>query len=226
MSLKSKVILQCVLTFVAAFVLLFLPAGTLHFWEAWVYLAIVFIPTAIFSAYYYKHDPAFVQRRMEIREKVTAQKWFMRAGNVSVIGGLVIPGLDHRFHWTRHFFGLVPLWVEILAQVLMLCGYLLSTWVMDVNRFAARSVRVEEGQRVITTGPYRIVRHPLYACALLFCFSSAPALGSYVALPFFALVIPILVARLLNEEKLLRQELPGYSEYCQGTRYHLIPYIW
>ncbi|MGB2635679.1 MAG: isoprenylcysteine carboxylmethyltransferase family protein [Candidatus Acidiferrum sp.] len=226
MSLKSRIIVQGGLTFAAAFALLFLPAGTLDFWEAWVYLGILFIPMVIFSVYYYKHDPALVQRRMQMREKVKAQQWIIRTATLLFVLGLLMPGLDHRFGWTRRLTGGVPLWVEIVAQLLVLAGYLGTMWVIHVNRFAARTVQVEEGQKVISTGPYAVVRHPMYSFATLMCLAIAPSLGSYVSLPFFALLIPIFAARLLNEEEVLRRDLPGYAEYCQGTRHHLIPYIW
>ena len=226
MSLKSKLILQCAITFLVASALLFVPALTLKYWEAWAYLAIMFIPMLAFSAYYYKHDPAVVKRRMQTREKETEQKWIMRAAMTICILGFMVPGLDHRFGWTRRLTGGVPLWVEIVAQGLVLAGYLGTMWVIDLNRYAARTVQVEEGQRVISSGPYRFVRHPLYAGGLLMWLATAVALGSYVALPFFALLVPVFVLRLLNEEKVLRRDLPGYAEYCQGTPYRLIPYIW
>jgi protein-S-isoprenylcysteine O-methyltransferase Ste14 len=118
------------------------------------------------------------------------------------------------------------LWVEIAAQALTLTGYLGTMWVIDVNRFAARTVQVERDQRVISSGPYGVVRHPMYSFALVMWLATAAALGSYVVLPFFALLIPVIVLRLLNEEKVLRRELPGYAEYCERTRYRLAPYIW
>jgi protein-S-isoprenylcysteine O-methyltransferase Ste14 len=226
MSLKSKLILQSTITFLSASALLFVPAGTLNFWEAWVYLAIVFIPMVYFSVYYYKYDRAVVERRMETREKESEQKWIMRVAMTICVLGLLVPGLDHRFGWTHKLTGGVPLWVEIVAQILVLAGYLETMWVIDLNRYAARTVRVEEGQKVISTGPYLFVRHPLYTGGLIMWLVSAPALGSYVALPFFALLFPVLVLRLLNEEKVLRRDLPGYAKYCEGTRYRLIPYIW
>ncbi len=107
-----------------------------------------------------------------------------------------------------------------------MAGYLGTMWVIDLNRYAARTIQVEEGQRVISSGPYRYVRHPLYAGGLLMWLATALALGSYVALPFFAQLVPVFVLRLLNEEKVLRRDLRGYAEYCQGTPYRLIPYIW
>jgi protein-S-isoprenylcysteine O-methyltransferase Ste14 len=225
-SLKSRIIVQGALTFAAVFVLLFLPAGTLDFWEAWGFLGVIFIPMGIFSVYYYKHDPALVQRRMQRHEKVKEQQWIVRAGTMISLLGILMPGLDHRFGWTRQLTGGVPLWVEIACQVLVLISYLGTMWVIHVNRFAARTIQVEEAQKVISTGPYAVVRHPMYSFATLMWLAIAPSLGSYVSLPFFLVLVPIFAARLLNEEEVLRRDLPGYAEYCQGTTYHLIPYIW
>ena len=226
MSMKAKLIVQSVLFFVLAFALLFLPAGRLDFWEAWAYLGIIFIPMAVFTIYYYKRDPDLVRRRMQYREKVKEQKWIMRVGMIVTVVGTVIPGLDHRLGWTRKFFGGVPLWLEISALFIALAGYLETMWVMDVNRFAARTIQVEEGQKVISTGPYGVVRHPLYAGGVLMWLASAPALGSYVATPFFLLLIPTFVLRILNEERVLRKELPGYPDYCERVQYRLLPHVW
>jgi protein-S-isoprenylcysteine O-methyltransferase Ste14 len=226
MSLKSKLILQCAATLGVAGTLLFLPAGTLDFWEAWVFLGIFFVPMVCFSTYYYKHDPALLRRRMPAREKVKEQRVVMRLATLVFIAGILVPGLDHRFGWTRRLTGRVPLWLEIVAQVVALAGYLTSMWVIDVNPFAARTIRVEEGQRVVSSGPYSLVRHPMYSAMLVMWLAAGPALGSYVALPIFALFIPVLVLRLLNEEKVLRQELPGYSEYCARVRHRLVPFVW
>jgi protein-S-isoprenylcysteine O-methyltransferase Ste14 len=225
-SLKSRIIVQGVLAFAAVFALLFLSAGTLDFWEAWVFLGIIFIPMVIFSVYYYKHDPALVQRRMQRHEKVNEQQWIVRVATMISLLGILMPGLDHRFGWTRRFTGGVPLWVELISQVVVLTAYLGTMWVIHVNRFAARTIQVEEGQKVVSNGPYAVVRHPMYSFATLMWLAIAPSLGSYLSLPFFLLLIPIFAARLLNEEEVLRRDLPGYAEYCQGTKYHLIPYIW
>jgi protein-S-isoprenylcysteine O-methyltransferase Ste14 len=150
----------------------------------------------------------------------------MRFASLFFVAGLLVPGLDRRLGWTHRWTGGVPLWLEVVAQAVTLTAYLGTMWVIDVNRFAARTVRVEEGQRVIADGPYKLVRHPMYAFALVMWLATAIALGSYVALPFFAMLVPILVLRLLNEEKVLRRELPGYTEFCERTRYRLAPYIW
>jgi protein-S-isoprenylcysteine O-methyltransferase Ste14 len=226
MSLKSKLMVQCVLSLCIAALLLFLPAGTLHFWEAWIFLGIFLIPMMLFAAYYYKHDPALLQRRMESRENVKEQRVLMRLATLVFAVGMIVPGLDHRFGWTNRVTNGVPLWVEISAQALALAGYLASMWVVNVNRFAARTIRVEQGQQVISLGPYRLVRHPMYSAMLLMWLAVSPALGSYLALPIFALFIPVFVFRLLNEEKVLQRELPGYEEYCQKTRFRLVPHVW
>jgi protein-S-isoprenylcysteine O-methyltransferase Ste14 len=226
LSLKWKLVLQTFFILIAMLVLLFLTAWTFDYWEAWVYLAIVFIPSVIFSAYYYKHDPAVLERRMQRREKQKEQRWIMRAAAVVSLLGFAAPGFDHRFGWTRRWFGGVPLWVEIVGQVLTVVGYLGTMWVVDVNRFASRTIQVEQGQKVVSSGPYRLVRHPLYMFASLMWLAIGPALGSYVALPLLALEIPVFVVRLLNEEKFLRRDLPGYEEYCRTTPHHLVPYVW
>jgi protein-S-isoprenylcysteine O-methyltransferase Ste14 len=226
MSLKTRVIVQCAGAFGVAAALLFLPAGTLNFWEAWVFLGMVFLPMFIFCAYFYEHDPVMVERRLQRRENVKEQKLIMKMTNLTFVAAFLIPGLDHRFGWTRNVAGVIPLWLRIVAQALVLAGYLFTFWVIDVNRFASRTIRVEPGQKVISAGPYRWVRHPMYFGALVMWLAVAPALGSYVALPFFALLVPVIVYRLLNEEKLLRQELPGYDAYCRKTRFRLVPYVW
>jgi protein-S-isoprenylcysteine O-methyltransferase Ste14 len=226
MSLKSRLIAQCAGGFGVAVAMLFLPAGTLKFWEAWVFLGSTFLPMFIFSVYYFKHDPELVERRLRRREKVKEQKVVMKLVYVIFVVALLIPGLDHRFGWTRELVGTVPLWLRIVAQALVLGGYLMSLLVVAVNRFASRTIQVVAGQKVISGGPYALIRHPMYAGILVMWLSASMALGSYVALPFFALLVPLIVFRLLNEEKVLKQELSGYKEYCQKTRFRLVPYVW
>ena len=226
MSLKTRVIWRCISATVVAAALLFVPAGTIRWWEGWVYLAILAIPMFGFTAYYYKQDPALVERRMRSKEKVQRQRIVMRLGSIVTPLVLMVPGLDHRFGWSRRLIGVAPVWLIVSAMVVTLMSYLASMWVMNVNRFAGRTIEVEAGQQVVSSGPYAVVRHPLYSAAFVMMLFTPLALGSFVGLPFGALFIPVLVARLLNEEQVLRQELPGYDEYCAGTKYRLIPYIW
>jgi len=178
------------------------------------------------SVYFYQRDPKLVERRLQTKEKIGKQKIIMRLGTVIGFGAYLLPGLDFRFGWTRGWFGPEPLWLVICASALFLAAYLLTYWVMFVNSYASRTIQVEAGQEVISSGPYRLVRHPMYFGGVLTMLFAPLVLGSYVALPMFAVVIPVIVFRLLNEEKVLRNELPGYSEYCDRTRYRLVPYVW
>lgn len=138
----------------------------------------------------------------------------------------MLPGLDYRFGWSRTSLGPVPLWLMLLSQVLVLGCFLLVFWVMRVNSFASRTIQVEAGQKVISTGPYGFIRHPMYSALVGIYLATPLALGSCIALPAFALLIPVIVFRLLNEERILRQELSGYPEYCLRTRFRLVPFIW
>jgi len=221
MNLKSRLELRFLIAEAAIAAFVFIPAGTLKFWQGWVYLALWIIPTRIVFSYFYRHDPELVERRLQRKENIREQriimKFFRPAGAVI----FMLPGLDHRFGWSHS-----PLWLTILGQAGFLGSYLMMLWIMYVNRFAAATIQVEPGQPLISSGPYGVVRHPMYlGASLLFLFTPL-ALGSYWTLPAFVLVVPILVLRLLNEEKVLRQELPGYSEYCQGTRFRLVPFVW
>jgi len=226
MSLKAKVISQCMLTAVVVGVMLFLPAGTWKYWQGWIFLGLLMIPMVAASIYFSERDPQLVERRLQSKEKVGEQKLIMKFAKLIFLAAFLIPGFDFRFGWSRRTFGGVPVWLMILSGVIALAGYLLTYWVMGTNSYASRIIQVEKDQRVISIGPYRIVRHPMYLGGVISILFAPLALGSYWALPGFALVIPVIVLRLLNEEKILRQELPGYSEYCQSTRFRLIPLVW
>ena len=221
MSLKSKLALRIVIGIVVFGALLFIPAGSLRFWQGWTYLIIWFVFILSAFGYFYKHDPQLVERRLQRKEKVREQKLIIKFGFVTWLIGYLLPGLDHRFGWSH-----LPLWLTILSQVLVLGGCLIMFWVLKANSFAAATIQVESDQKVISSGPYRIVRHPMYLGASVMLLFAPLALGSYFALPVFALFISIIVFRLLNEEKVLRQELPGYAEYCLHTRFRLVPYLW
>jgi len=221
MSLGSRLTVRVLNALVVMGAMLFIPAGTLKFWQGWAYLIMFFVPGLLAFVYFYKHDPELVERRLRFKEKVREQKQIMTFVYVIWLIAFLLPGIDHRFGWSR-----LPLYLMLVSQVVVFCGYLLTLWVVKVNRFAARTIQVEPGQKVVSTGPYGIVRHPMYlgVCATLLF--TPLALGSYFALPAFVLLIPLVVLRLLNEEKVLRQELPGYSEYCLNTRFRLVPFLW
>lgn len=207
-------------------ILLFFSASTLKFWRGWAFLAVNLAATLGFCAYFYKHDPQRLERRMLTREKIGKQKFIMLLMRLLSVPAYMLPGFDYRFGWSREFLRPVPWWLSVLALLLVPAGYLLFFWVLKTNRFAASVIQVESGQTVTDTGPYRLVRHPLYSGSVLLWLAAPPALGSFVALPVFALLIPLIIFRLLNEEEILRRDLPGYSEYCRRTRCRLIPFVW
>ena len=220
-SLTTRLILRSLfaVVFVAAF--LFIPAGSLRYWQGWVFMALFFLPMPFTSVYFLKRDPQLVERRLRTKEKTSEQKIILRWGQWLTFASLLIPGLDYRLGWSH-----VPLWLTILSQVVFFAGSLITLWVMKENSFASRTVEVEEGQKVISTGPYRLVRHPMYFGAVLMLVFTPLALGSWWALPGFLLVIPFIVLRLLGEEEMLRRDLPGYSDYCLHTRSRLLPLLW
>jgi protein-S-isoprenylcysteine O-methyltransferase Ste14 len=227
---KTRLLARLVATFLLLSLLtvgvIFLPAGSWRYWQGWVYLTIFLLPLLGGYIYFYKHDPQLLERRLRHRESVPEQKLLMRWSKPLFLAAFLLPGLDVRYGWSRRSLGATPLALMIFSQAMILAGMLGAVWVLHVNRFAARTIQVEAGQQVISTGPYRFVRHPLYAFSSVLCFFTPLALGSYLALPAFMLLLLFYALRLLNEEKVLREQLPGYTEYCLHTRFRLIPYLW
>jgi len=211
--------------FLAAFALLaalfFLPAGTLGYWEAWLYLGILFISVSFIVAYLVRFDPALLARRMKTKEKEADQRLIVKLGGVALILAFVLPGFDRRFGWSD-----VPVALVLLADALVLLGYGVVFLVFRSNPYTSRVVEVEPGQTVVTKGPYGVVRHPMYVGSLLLYVLSPLALGSYWAMIPAALNVPVFVARILMEERVLARDLDGYQDYMRATRYRLIPGIW
>jgi protein-S-isoprenylcysteine O-methyltransferase Ste14 len=201
--------------------LLFVPAGTFVYWQAWCYFAILGTCSLAFIAFYLKVDPELIRRRMELHEKEREQRNVVKLSLPLFVAAFVIPGLDQRFGWSN-----VPTGVVVVADGVVLLGYLLFARVMQQNPYASRVIAVEQEQPVITTGLYATVRHPMYVAVLMIYLVSPIALGSYWGLTASVWFIPILAARIRNEEKVLRKELKGYEEYCSVTRYRLIPGVW
>jgi protein-S-isoprenylcysteine O-methyltransferase Ste14 len=199
----------------------FLPAGTFQYPEAWVFIGIIFIPMTLVLVYLLKNDTGLLARRMRLREKEAQQKRIVKLSYIPFVLAFLMPGFDKRFGWSH-----VPLGEVIVADVLVLLGYCLVFLVFRENRYASRIIEVEKGQTVIASGPYAVIRHPMYLGSLLMYVFSPLALGSYWAVLPGLLIIPVLVARILNEEKVLLRDLHGYQEYVQKTRYRLIPGVW
>lgn len=219
--MKTKAILLTILGVVVLAAMLFVPAGTLSYWQAWLYMGVLFVPMSTALGYFLKHDPALLERRMRMKEKEMVQRGLIRWASIIFFLAFLVPGFDQRFGWSD-----VPAALAIICNYITLAGYLLVLRTLRENSYASRVVEVEKGQKVITTGPYAVVRHPMYVGVLLMFLSTPLALGSYWAIIGFVPLVPIIVLRTLNEEEVLRRDLPGYKEYCQKTRYRLIPYLW
>jgi len=221
---------QLALRFVAMTVLitalLFLPAGTVRWWQGWAFLAVFVTPALSAFLYFLKIDPELVERRLKMKEAVREQSRIMRFASLLGVTIFTLPGFDHRLGWSRGWLGAELVGLEVFSLAMVLGGMLAVAWVLRTNRYAGRTIRVVEGQKVISSGPYGLVRHPMYAFSLVMWFFVPLALGSYVALPAFALTLPLYVLRILNEEKVLRAELPGYTEYCERRRWRLVPGVW
>jgi protein-S-isoprenylcysteine O-methyltransferase Ste14 len=224
--LSARVATRIIAVLAIAVCAIFLTAGTFRFWQGWVYLGILPLPVLFAYLYFLKYDPQLIERRLQREEKVREQKLLMRWFKPLFLLVFLLPGFDYRQGWSRTLLGAVPLWLTVFSQVMAFAGMCFASSVIAANRFAGRTIRVEEGQRVVSTGPYAIVRHPLYAGSVVLFMFTPLALGSYIAVPIFALLIPFYIFRLLNEEKVLREELPGYIDYCNKTKFRLIPFVW
>jgi protein-S-isoprenylcysteine O-methyltransferase Ste14 len=210
--------------FIAMMALLSIPAGTLHYWEAWSFLAVFFVPSIAITFYLMKTDPELLRRRLRggpTAEKQTRQKIIQSITSLAFIAMLVVPALDHRFGWS-----VVPVPLVIAGDVLILLGFLIIFFVYKENSFASATIEIAPDQKVISTGLYAIVRHPMYFGGLLLFIGIPLSLGSWWGLVMFALMVPALIWRLVDEEKFLARNLPGYTAYQNKVRYHLIPYIW
>jgi protein-S-isoprenylcysteine O-methyltransferase Ste14 len=225
MSLKSRLALRVVIVLPLVAVLMFAPAGSFRFWQGWAFVGMFAVFNAVFVAYFYRRDPRLLERRLQTKEPKREQKQFKVLWVPLWVSTLVLPGLDYRFGWSQALLGGVPVWLTAVSLAIAVCSWLLVFQVLRINSFASAVVQVEAGQKVISDGPYRIVRHPMYSGFALMVLATPFALGSYVALLPAVLLIPVLVFRLLNEERVLRRELPGYAEYCAHTRFRLVPSV-
>lgn len=216
---KGKAYLFPIIIMIVMGLIIFLPAGSFRFWQAWIWWLGLFVLMIFTAAFFLKKSPELLARRMKFKEKEITRKppailnlYFL---------GFIIPGFDFRFHWSS-----VPVWMIITANVLVFLSYIFILFVFKENSFASTVIQVEQEQQVITTGPYAIVRHPMYLGMLLMALFSPLALGSYWAIIPSLTIIPSLILRVINEEEFLLKNLPGYNDYCLKTRYRLIPSIW
>jgi protein-S-isoprenylcysteine O-methyltransferase Ste14 len=204
--------------------LLFGAAGSFRFWQAWAFLAVYFTASALITQDLIANDPALVERRLKggpTQESEPAQKLIMIFMSLGFVALIIVPGLDQRFGWSR-----APSFVALAGDVLVAAGFYACWLVFKENTFASATVRVVEGQTLVSTGPYAIVRHPMYAGGLVYLVGTPLALGSYWGFVIVALMTPILIWRLVDEERVLEQRLPGYSDYKRKIRYRLLPGVY
>ena len=203
-------------------IILYLLAGTLHYWQGWLYWAVLVLPMLFAVHHLLQHEPELLERRMSYREEEKELRTIVSVGALIIIAGFVAVAIDLRFNGLDA----VPVPWVLIADAVVFLGYMLVLWVFKENSYASRTIQVAEGQKVISTGPYAIVRHPMYLGVLAMYLATPIALGSWWAAPVFALNIPLIVWRIRAEERRLSQDLPGYREYCQKRPYRLLPHIW
>ncbi len=207
------------LLFVGA--LLFLPAGTFSYMNAWLFILLLFVPMLVLGVVLFIKSPKLLEKRLDAKEKRTEQKGVVLISALLFIGGFVVAGLDFRFSLSD-----IPLWAVIACSTVLLLSYALYAEVMRENAYLSRTVEVSENQRVVDTGLYGIVRHPMYLATVLMFLSIPIILGSIWSFVCFLPYIPVIVVRIHGEEKLLEKELPGYTEYKTRVKYKMIPFIW
>jgi len=221
-SLKKQVVLRFGLAALAIPAVLYAISGTLYYWQGWLYWAVLIIPMLAAAGYFLGNDPELLERRMRYKEKEPAQRLIVYLSSALFIAGFLAIGCDLR----QHGLDQLPPALVLAADGGVFLGYCLILWVFKENSYAARTIGVASGQKVITTGPYSIIRHPMYLGVLVMYLLTPIALGSWRAVAVFLPFIPIIVWRILDEERVLLRELPGYYDYCSREPYRLLPYIW
>ena len=201
--------------------LIFLPAGTLAFPNGWLLMGILFVPMFCAGLVMMAKNPYLLSRRLDAKEKENEQSLVVKLSGLMFLTGFILAGLDFRFGWLK-----LPGWVSIVGAALFLLSYVMYAEVLRENTYLSRTIEVQEGQKVVDTGLYGIVRHPMYSATLVLFLSMPLVLGSLISFLVFLAYPTIIAKRIRNEEKVLEEGLPGYREYKQKVRYRLIPYIW
>jgi protein-S-isoprenylcysteine O-methyltransferase Ste14 len=221
LSLELRLLLIYVLSVIAISAVVITPAWTMVYWQGWLFLAFLFIPILLVGLYMLKFKRSLLEKRINAREKRKPQKLIQSVNTLLFIIAMVIPGFDHRFGWSH-----IPAWLVLASDVMMLSGYVLFIRTMLYNEYASRTIEIQKDQKLISTGPYAVVRHPMYAAGLLMYIFMPLALGSvwaYIPLAFFPLMLAF---RLLDEEKALIKDLEGYKQYMKKVKYRLVPWVW
>ena len=221
MKLLTSAITKLILGLILVGAMLFLPAWTFDYPGAWLFIALLFVPMLIMGIILFAKAPSLLQKRLNNKEKENAQKGVVALSGLMFPIGFVLSALDFRFGWSD-----VPLWLVIVSSVLFLLGYAMYAEVMRENAYLSRTVEVQDGQTVVSTGLYGIVRHPMYLATLLMFLPMPLILGSFFGLIPFMLYPIVITIRIINEEKVLSEGLAGYTEYKSKVKYRLIPFVW
>ena len=223
--MKMKLLWNALTKFVGGLLmvglLLFLPAGSFEYINAWLFCVLLFVPMLVLGAVLLIKAPDLLRKRLDTKEKEKTQKGVIALSTLLFLGGFIVAGLDFRFGWSR-----IPTWLVAAASVILLISYGLYAEVMRENAYLSRTVKVHENQKVVDTGLYGIVRHPMYAVTLWLFLAIPLVLGSWFSLICFLHYPIVIVIRILNEEKVLTEGLEGYAAYKKKVRYRLIPFIW
>ena len=201
--------------------LIFVPAGTIKFLNGWIFMGVLFVPMFIFGIYLMFKNPDLLKRRLNAKEKEGEQKTVIALSGLMFMAGFVIAGLNYRFGWV-----VLPNIVTIIASIVFVISYILYAEVLRENKYLLRTIEVEKGQKVVDTGMYGIVRHPMYIVTILLFLSIPLILGSIISFVIFLMYPFIIIKRIKNEEKVIEKDLDGYIEYEKKVKYRLIPFIW
>jgi protein-S-isoprenylcysteine O-methyltransferase Ste14 len=220
-SLITRVLVIYFLALAGTGTLIFVPAGTLKFWNGWLFIVAIFIPMFCAFIYLANKNPGLLAKRLKTREKEKPQKIYLIFTWIVFLSIFIIPGLDFRFSWSD-----VPLPVVLVSTLLMLSGYLMFFFVMKQNAYASRIIEIQDEQMVIDTGLYSVVRHPMYLSSIILWGFASLVLGSFYGLIPIIFFLAFMIIRIRTEEKVLKSGLKGYDEYMKRVKYRLFPYIW
>lgn len=223
--MKGKPLVSALIKMMVGFgllaLMLFLPAGSWYFMPAWIFLGALFVPMTLVGIVLAVKNPALLSKRLDAKEKETEQRWVVALSGLLFMASFVLAGLNYRYGWM-----VMPLWSIWVSVGVFMLAYLLYAEVLRENTYLSRTIQVQEDQQVISTGLYGIVRHPMYAATILLFLSMPLVLGSPISFAIMLLYIPIIAVRIQNEEKVLSEQLKGYTEYKQKVKYKVIPFVW
>lgn len=219
--LFSRAIVKFVSGLLLVGLLLFLPAGTFAFWQAWLLMGILFVPMFIAGLVMMQKSPALLRKRLDAKEEQSEQRAVIALSGLMFLAAFVVAGLNFRFGWI-----VMPAWVSYAAAVVFLLAYGLYAEVLRENVWLSRTIEVQENQKVVDTGLYGLVRHPMYMSTLLLFLAMPLVLGSVISFVIMLAYIPIIARRIRNEEQVLEKGLEGYTDYKKRVRYKVIPFVW